>query len=106
MLTNCDFAYEANFLMRKVLDRSYLLAFALKMGVTILLVMVVSLWVRDRLRLHGVLADLNLKLEKALRLDKLNKRTLAFHLLLFCNAFYIFVVAHNAVMIALFFIWT
>ncbi|MDF2956570.1 MAG: hypothetical protein OD814_000192 [Candidatus Alkanophagales archaeon MCA70_species_1] len=108
LLTNCDFAYEANFLMRKVLDRSYLLAFALKMGVTILLVMVVSLWVRDRLRLrlHGVLADLNLKLEKALRLDKLNKRTLAFHLLLFCNAFYIFVVAHNAVMIALFLIWT
>ncbi|MHC1579820.1 MAG: DUF5658 family protein [Candidatus Alkanophagales archaeon] len=111
LLTNCEFAYEVNFLMRKVLGRSYLLAFVLKMGVTILLVAVVSLWVRDRLRLplRGVLADLSLKLERALRLDKLEskgKRTLAFHLMLFCNAFYTFVVAHNAVMIALFLIWT
>ena len=57
-----------------------------------MLVAVVSLWVRDGLRLplRGVLADLSLKLERALRLDKLeskSKRTLALHLMLFCNLY-------------------
>lgn len=109
LLSNCDFAYEANALMRAVLDRSYFLAFALKISVTVALVGVSALWVRGKLQLplHSVIADFNLKLEKAFGLDKIESRkTLVFYLLLLCNIFYIFVVTHNTVAIALFLMWT
>jgi len=96
---------ELNPLMRNLMDMSYILAFSFKLGITILFLSLSALWVRGRFKLplRGFFGELNEKLTKAFKFDKLEVRRVTIAaLLVACNGFYLFVVINNLMGIVMF----
>ncbi len=89
---------ELNPLMRNLMDMSYILAFSFKIGITIVFVSLSALWVRDRFKLplRGFFGEVNERLTKAFKFDKLEVRRITIaSLLVACNVFYLFVIINN-----------
>jgi len=89
---------ELNPLMRNLMDTSYILAFSVKIGITILFIALSALWVRGRFKLplRGFLGEVNERLTRAFKFDKLEvRRVTVASLLVACNGFYIVIVINN-----------